>query len=90
MQKCGKFMETRFNVLEHELKMRLLETHSHTSELRDYEADMERQAKGKETRPIRKGQEKRQRKLPPDRLKGVGRGENVSTGKHKTEVAPQP
>ena len=56
MQKCGKFMETRFNVLEHELKMRLLETHSHTSERRDYEADRNVKKKGKERKPIREGQ----------------------------------
>ena len=32
MQNYGKFMETRFNEPEHESKMRLLKTHSHTSE----------------------------------------------------------
>ena len=37
MQKYGKFMETRFLELKHESKMRLLRTHSHTSERRDYE-----------------------------------------------------
>ena len=36
-------METRFHELEHESKIRLLKTHSHTSERRDYEADKERQ-----------------------------------------------
>ena len=34
MQMRGKFMETRFHELEHESKMRLLKTHSHTSERR--------------------------------------------------------
>ena len=45
MQKNGKFVETRFHELEHESKMRLLKTHSHTSERRDYEDDKERQEK---------------------------------------------
>ena len=35
----------RFHELEHESKMRLLKTHSHTSERRGYEADKERQVK---------------------------------------------
>ena len=39
----GKIVETRFHELEHESKIRLLKTHSHTSERRDYEADKERQ-----------------------------------------------
>ena len=43
MQKYGKFVQTQFHELEHELKMRLLKTHSHTSERRDHEADRERQ-----------------------------------------------
>ena len=38
-------METRFHELEHDSKMRLLKTHSHTSERRDYEADKKRQEK---------------------------------------------
>ena len=44
----GKFVETRFHELEHESKMWLLKTHSHTFERRDYEdceADKERQEK---------------------------------------------
>ena len=45
MEKYGKFVETRFHELEHESKMRLLKTHSHTSERRDYEADKELQEK---------------------------------------------
>ena len=36
MQKYGKFVETRFHEVEHESKMRLLKTHSHTSEGPDY------------------------------------------------------
>ena len=32
MQKYGKFVEAHVHEQEHELKMRLLETHSHTSE----------------------------------------------------------
>ena len=43
MQKCGKYVETRFHEVEHDSKMRLLKTHSHTSERRDYEANKERQ-----------------------------------------------
>ena len=65
MQKHGKIMETRFHELEHESKMWLLKTHSHTSEQRSYEPDKGRQEKGKERRPIRKGQEERQRNTPP-------------------------
>ena len=62
LPKLSLITETRFHELGHdESKMRLPETHSHTSERRDYEADEERQEKGKERRPIRKGQEKRQR-----------------------------
>ena len=47
MQKYGNFMETRFHELEHESKMRLLETHSHTSKRRAYGIDTERQKKRK-------------------------------------------
>ena len=36
MQKHGKFVETRFHEVEHESKMPLLRTHSHTSEGPDY------------------------------------------------------
>ena len=50
-------METRFHELEHESQMRLLKTHSHTSERRGYKADKKRQEKGKERRHIRKGAE---------------------------------
>ena len=58
----GKSWKTRSQELEHGSKMRLLKTHSQTSGRRDYEADKERQEKkGKERRPIRKGQGKRQR-----------------------------
>ena len=42
-------------------KMRLLKTHSHTSERPGNEADKERQEKGKERTPISKGQGKRRR-----------------------------
>ena len=41
----GKIVETRFHELEHASKMKLLETHSQTSERWDYEADKERQEK---------------------------------------------
>ena len=58
MPKYGEFVETRFQELENESKMRLLTTYSPTSERQDYEADKERQGKGIERRPIRKGQEK--------------------------------
>ena len=66
----GKLMETRFHEVEHESKMRLLKTHSHTSERRDYEADKERQEKRERKRPIDKGKETRERKPPPYHLKG--------------------
>ena len=49
MQKYGKFMQTRFHEPKHESKMRLLKSHSHTSERQGYEAGKERQEeKGKE------------------------------------------
>ena len=38
MQNYGKFMETPIPQLEHESKMRLLKTHSHTSERQGNEA----------------------------------------------------
>ena len=57
MQIIWEFMETRFHELEHESQMRLLKTHSHTSERRGYKADKKRQEKGKERRHIRKGAE---------------------------------
>ena len=66
----GKFVEARFHELEHESKIRLLKTHSYTSERRDCEADKERQKNGEKRRPIRKEQEKRERKPPPYHLKG--------------------
>ena len=69
--------------------MRLLKTHSHTSERRGYGADKERQVKRERSRPNRKGQKKRQGKPRPYHLEWGG-GENVSTQEQKTEVAPQP
>ena len=46
MHKYNKFGETPIpRTREHESKMRVLKTHSHTSERRDYEADKERQEK---------------------------------------------
>ena len=57
--------------------MRLLKTHS---ERCDFEADKERQEKGKERRSIRTGQEKRQGKPPPYHLKG-GTGRECVDGK---------
>ena len=41
----GKIVETPIHELEHVPKMRLLKTHTHTSERRGYEADKERQEK---------------------------------------------
>ena len=52
MQKYGKLMENRFHELEHVSKVRLLKTHFHTSEQRGYEADRERQEKGKQRKLI--------------------------------------
>ena len=46
-------METWFHELDNESKMRLLETHSHTSERRDYEADKERQEQRERGLPVR-------------------------------------
>ena len=66
--------------------MRLPKTHYNTSERRDDEADKERQKKGKERRPIRKGQEKRQGKPPPYHLKRGAEQKRV-VGKAKTEAA---
>ena len=40
-------MRTRFDELEHESEMRLLKTHSHTTERRGYEAGKKRQEKRK-------------------------------------------
>ena len=53
MQKYGKIMELLFHKLEHEPKIRLLKTHSYTSERRDYEAGKDHQEKreGKEAYP---------------------------------------
>ena len=45
MQKYGQFVATRFDKLEHESKLWLLKTHSHTSEWRGYEANKKRQEK---------------------------------------------
>ena len=45
VQKHGKIHGTRFHELEHELKMRLFKTHSHTSERIGYETDKKRQEK---------------------------------------------
>ena len=44
-QKYGKFVGTRFHKLEHESKMRLLKTQSHTSGRRGYEAGEKRREK---------------------------------------------
>ena len=53
-QKYDKFGETRFHEVEHESKMRLIKIQSNASERRGYEAEKERQLKGKYSRPIRK------------------------------------
>ena len=70
VQKYGKFLETRFHELEHESKMRLLKTHTHTSGRRGYEADKERQEK----------RERELKKTPPYHLK-VGAGRECVDGK---------
>ena len=70
MQKYGKFGGTRFYKLRHESKMWLLQTHSPTSKRRGYEAEKERQEKGKERRHIRKGREKTSTQPPPYRHQG--------------------
>ena len=44
-----KLWKSRFQELEHESKMRLLKTHSHTFGRRGYDADKEGRVKGKET-----------------------------------------
>ena len=41
----GEWWKPRFHELEHESKIRLLKTQSHTSGRQGYEADMERQVK---------------------------------------------
>ena len=55
-KKYGKLMKTRFHEVEHESKMQLHKTHSHTSERRGCEADKKRNKKGQDRKPIRKGQ----------------------------------
>ena len=62
MQKYGEFLETRFHELEYESKMRLLKTHSNTSERRDYEADEERQTKRERKEAYPQGTGKTSRK----------------------------
>ena len=84
MQKYGEFMEIRFRKIEHGSEMRLLKTRSHTSRRRDYEVYRERKAKRKDERPLRNGQENRQRKPPPYNLKeGAGRECVDGKGKEK-------
>ena len=72
MQKYGKFMETRCHELEQESKMSLLEAQAHTCERRDYEADKERQEKGKGRRSICQRRGKRVKKIPPNHPMGGG------------------
>ena len=67
--------------------MRLLKTHSHTSDRLGYEADKKGQEK--QRRPIRKEQENVNENHRHITCEG-GRGENVSTEARKVEVAPQP
>ena len=69
--------------------MRLLKTHSHTSERRGYEAENKREKKKEERRPIRQGQEHHQAKSLPYHLQGRW-GEDVSTEQRKPDEAPQP
>ena len=57
MQKYGTLWEPQFHALEHESKMRLLETHFHTSERQGYEADKGRQKERKKGKPSLKGPE---------------------------------
>ena len=68
-KRYGKFVKTRFHELEHESKMRLLNSHSYTVERRGYKADKERQEKraGNEAY-ICKAQKKRLKKTPPYHL----------------------
>ena len=80
----GKFVETPIPPTRTSVEDAAPQIHSHTSERRGDEADEERQVKRerKEAHP--------QAKPPPYHLERRGRGENVSTEKGKTEVAPQP
>ena len=59
-RKYGTFGENTgsTNYVDHDKKMRLLKTHSHTSTLRGYEAPEGTSKGGKETEPTRKGLEK--------------------------------
>ena len=79
-------METRFHELEHESKMGLFKTYSHTSERRGYEADKKRKGKGEIKEAFRKGQGKRQGKSPLYHLKG-GTGREWVDANAKTKVA---
>ena len=89
MHKYVKFVETRFHELKHEPKMRLLKTHSHTSERRGYEADKKRQEKrekgGLSVGDRKNGNENHCRIT----CKGGGRGEAVSTETRRPQVAPR-
>ena len=67
-------MEIRFHELGHESKMRPLKTHSDTSQRRGYEADKKHGEERKQSRPIRKRQEKCQKKataISPERGGGA-------------------
>ena len=53
-QKYGKFVETRFHEAEHEPKMRLLKTHSHTSEVQPTRLVARSRGGGYTTKPVLK------------------------------------
>ena len=59
--------------------MRLLKTHSHSSERLGYEAEKELPSKKGKKGGLSETETKRQWKPPPCHLEGGGRGENVST-----------
>ena len=82
-------MKTRFHELKHEPKIRLLKTHSHTSERRGCEADKKRQEKrGKGGLSVRERENVNENRR---HITGKGgRRENVLTETRKTEVVPQP
>ena len=75
MPKIGEFTETRFHEVDHESKMRLLKTHSHTSGQQGSEAEKERQETRKERGSASKAKGKKSTKttaMPPARGGGGG------------------
>ena len=88
MQKYGKFMETRFHELEHESKIRLLKTHSHTSERRGYEADTKRSEGRERKEAYPKGTGKNVNENHHHITCQGERGVNMSVETRKPEVVP--